>query len=89
VIDEAKLCPEGAEVDDRIHRLKSLRNVLKLSLHLVQLCLFLSKLWTVFTGLPRGLMLLLNFLDLFVVFDEAVEISIVVIHNLHLISSLV
>lgn len=89
VIDEAKLCPEGAEVDDRIHGLKSLRNVLKLSLHLIQFCLCLSKLWTIFASLSRDLMLFLNFLDLFVVFDEAVEISIVVIHNLHFIGSLV
>jgi hypothetical protein len=89
MIDKSQLGPQSAEMDDSIHGLKGLRYMLNFFLHLLQLLQFFRKSLILFFRLPFDLPFYFNSLNLFVVVNEVIEISIIIIDDFYLIGSFI
>jgi hypothetical protein len=89
MVYKSQLRPQSAEMDDSVHGLKGLRYMLNFSLHPPQLLQFFGKPCILFVGLLEYLMFFFNDLNLLVVVNEAIEISIIIIDYFYLIGSFI
>ena len=89
MIHKGKFSSQRSKVDNGIDRLKSLRSVLYIFFYFFKFFLLLCKFGHFFISLLFHLLQFLHKLNLFVIINKFIKITIIIIDDLNLISSFV